>query len=193
MSLHLWTTSTLKVASTLPHSVTGHSLGAHLVAIMGSNVQNGPVGRITGLDPAGPGFEDAPNEFRLDKSDATFVDVIHSNACPLSELCLGLNGSYGHVDFFPNGGKRQPGCTILGYLIDMLGSCSHERSRKYWIESINGPTPFKAVPCPDLDSYKAGECVDCGPGCLDMGVHVNDQLTGNYFLQTNANPPYAKG
>ncbi|GFR28891.1 hypothetical protein TNCT_542861, partial [Trichonephila clavata] len=37
------------------------------------------LGRITGLDPAGPYFRNVANNVKLDTSDATFVDVIHSN------------------------------------------------------------------------------------------------------------------
>lgn len=36
---------------------------------------------LSGLDPAGMGFNGAAPEDRLDKSDAQFVDVIHTNAC----------------------------------------------------------------------------------------------------------------
>ncbi|XP_066988289.1 pancreatic triacylglycerol lipase-like, partial [Macrobrachium rosenbergii] len=173
--------------------VAGHSLGAHVVGIAGLNVQNGPVGRITGLDPAGPGFEGASDDVRLDKSDAAFVDVIHTSACPQSKICLGLSGSFGHVDFFPNGGGSQPGCEVLGPVGDALSGCSHKRAYEYWTESVNGLTKFKSVPCPDWNSFRAGNCVACGQGCLNMGVHVNKQLRGDYYLETNANRPYAKG
>ena len=40
-----------------------------------------------------------------------FVDVIHSDVrdSTLSKA-LGLQRPCGHVDFYPNGGKNQPGC-----------------------------------------------------------------------------------
>lgn len=67
----------------------------------------------TGLDPAGPLFESQDPRARLDSSDATFVDVIHSNG---ENLILGGLGSWqpmGHVDFYPNGGRMQKGCSNL--------------------------------------------------------------------------------
>ena len=58
-----------------------------------------------GLDPAGLGFNRVKKEFRLDKSDATFVDIIHTDA----DL-VGTFRAVGDADFYPNGGKDQPGC-----------------------------------------------------------------------------------
>lgn len=50
---------------------------------------------------------------RLEKSDAEFVDIIHS--------CAGLYGyqrSHGHADFYPNNGKaKQPGCDGMQQVI----------------------------------------------------------------------------
>lgn len=89
----------------------GHSLGAHIAGYVGSDVvreYNKTIGRITGLDPAGPLFEWPyvdPIEEKLDAGDAEFVDVIHTNADE-----MGISDPSGHVDYYPNGGKRQPGC-----------------------------------------------------------------------------------
>ena len=103
--------------------------------------------RITGLDPAGPLFKSTifysvGPEDRLDKSDAQFVDVIHSagkwfgnDAIQVMKLVTGqLTNTVmfvmqqclqGHVDFFPNGGRSpRPGCEERDFL-DL--SCSHFR------------------------------------------------------------------
>lgn len=95
----------------------GHSLGAHAAGFAGS-FTSARVSRISGLDPALPGFEiTAGPELRLDPTDAEFVDVIHT--------CGGVLGFYeplGHVDFYPNGGvPSQPGCNgfkeVLGKIL----------------------------------------------------------------------------
>lgn len=64
------------------------------------------VGRITGLDAAYPLYMNTDNEGHLARTDAAFVDVIHTDGG-----ILGFPNPLGHVDFYPNGGKpKQPGC-----------------------------------------------------------------------------------
>lgn len=76
--------------------LVGHNSGAHLMGQAGntSASQSVPISRITGLDPAGPAFFALPPDhrlakiypnssivaFHLSKADATFVDVIHTDA-----------------------------------------------------------------------------------------------------------------
>ena len=63
--------------------VVGHSLGAHLAGFMAKRVQElglGKLQRITGLDPAQPFFDLAGPNARIDKSDAEFVDILHTNS-----------------------------------------------------------------------------------------------------------------
>ena len=70
----------------------GHSLGAHICGFTGASLANisaARLARISGLDPAGPLFaSDVPYPFnwlniapeaRLNKDDADFVDVIHTD------------------------------------------------------------------------------------------------------------------
>ncbi|XP_050738746.1 pancreatic lipase-related protein 2-like [Eriocheir sinensis] len=171
----------------------GHSLGAHLSGATGQNLKSFRLPFITGMDPAGPSFFNEPASSRLDKTDADFVQIIHTNGCGVLDACVGLPDVMGHVDFYPNGGEHQPGCTIGGDWMDLLvGGCSHGKAFKYWMESINGEYPFTSRPCQDWETYLAGGC-ECSQGCLEMGFHVDRSLEGSYYLETNMNKPYAQG
>jgi hypothetical protein len=69
---------------------------------------------LKGLDPASPIFRSkllVESERKLDKDDAEFVDVIHTDGSPVWTDGFGLLQPLGHVDFFPNGGQEQPGCS----------------------------------------------------------------------------------
>ncbi|CAH1271918.1 PNLIP [Branchiostoma lanceolatum] len=99
--------------------IIGHSLGAHVAGYAGERL-NGRLGRITGLDPAYPFFENKPPEVRLDTTDAIFVDVIHTDADADHKLGFGMDQAIGHLDFYPNGGQEQPGCgnDLFDYMAD---------------------------------------------------------------------------
>ena len=77
---------------------------------------------ILGLDPAGPLFEGYDGKVRLDKSDANYVDIIHSNGESLIVGGFGTWEAIGHVDFYPNGGRAQRGCQhfLVGGLYDWI-------------------------------------------------------------------------
>lgn len=92
--------------------IIGHSLGAHIASFVGKiyfDKRGVKLGRITGNDPACPVFEDwwYPGEERINKNVAKFVDIIHTNAG-----IYGIKNPAGHADFYPNGGKVQPGCPV---------------------------------------------------------------------------------
>ncbi|XP_050738745.1 inactive pancreatic lipase-related protein 1-like [Eriocheir sinensis] len=172
----------------------GHSLGAHLAGAIGQNLKTFRLPFLTGMDPAGPEFHHQSESGRIDKSDAEFVQIIHSNGGGILEGCVGMEEASGHVDFYPNGGEHQPGCTIGGDWMDLLvGGCSHGKCYKYWMESIRGQLPFVSRPCQDWETYTSDGCNTCGQGCLEMGFHVNRSLEGQYFLATNRQEPYAQG
>jgi len=49
-------------------------------------------------DPAGPYFENTPSVVRLDKTDAKFVDIIHTDTNKLvANNSFGINSPIGHV------------------------------------------------------------------------------------------------
>ncbi|CAG4971808.1 unnamed protein product, partial [Parnassius apollo] len=162
----------------------GHSLGAHVVGNAGMFMKS-KVHRVTGLDPARPMFEIPliPADFRLDKSDAIFVDIIHT--------CGGLFGyqdSHGHADFYPNEGiSAQPGCeggTIL------KAACSHNRSTVYFDESIEYVfgKGFVAYPCDSWARFTKGLCKE---NKTSMGYSAATDITGDYYLYTNNASNYA--
>ncbi|XP_059145817.1 pancreatic triacylglycerol lipase-like [Physella acuta] len=129
--------------------VIGHSIGAHIAGYVGALVPE--ISRITGLDPAQPNYSGFDPAVRLDTSDAKFVDVIHTDAEPYTTVKgYGIIEPIGHVDFYPNGGRNQPGCaeedSLLGLVEDVLSNgittaevdltCSHERSTSLFTSSI---------------------------------------------------------
>jgi len=55
-----------------------------------------------------PLYKNTDPKYRINKNDAAFVDIIHTNG-----NSFGLFKLLGHIDFYPNGGKVQWNCTIL--------------------------------------------------------------------------------
>lgn len=88
----------------------GHGFGALVLGSVARKLKN--VNRLTTLDSAN--FFNILNlPYKVNKvdkikaSDATFVDTIHTNDASLGDFDV-----RGHVNFFPSGGRRQPGCRV---------------------------------------------------------------------------------
>ncbi|XP_075985087.1 pancreatic triacylglycerol lipase-like [Anticarsia gemmatalis] len=159
----------------------GHSLGSHIAGFAGKTVYRltgQRVGRISGLDPAGPCFSDVDAGLRLNKNDADFVDVIHTDAG-----VYGINELVGHVDFFPNRGSEQPNC--------LFQTCSHSRAWELYAESISNTTGFPAVSCASWKAFQKGECDNNTVSY--MGFGCSPSTRGMFALQTADTPPYALG
>ncbi|XP_030899571.2 lipase member H isoform X4 [Melopsittacus undulatus] len=99
----------------------GVSLGAHISGFVGQ-LFDGALGRITGLDPAGPLYRGKPPSERLDPTDAQFVDVVHSDT----------DGYYAHewksyltqqnhpvTSMFFDTAEKEPFC-IYHYFVDII-------------------------------------------------------------------------
>ena len=78
-----------------------------------------------GLDPASPLFREllSSSLSPLNKNDAKFVDIIHTDGARFLTEGLGIFKPIGHVDYFPNGGFDQPGCNHVrgAVLVSHLG------------------------------------------------------------------------
>uniref|UniRef100_A0A8C8VLV7 Lipase H n=1 Tax=Pelusios castaneus TaxID=367368 RepID=A0A8C8VLV7_9SAUR len=133
----------------------GISLGAHISGFVGQ-MYNGKLGRITGLDPAGPLFNGRPPEERLDPTDAQFVDVIHSDIDG-----LGYREALGHIDFYPNGGTDQPGCPQTIFSGSQYFKCDHQRSVFLFLSSLKAGCNMTAYPCDTYSGYRHGKCASC--------------------------------
>ena len=60
------------------------------------------------MDPAGPWFEGSLDRtVGLNPTSARLVDVIHT------DTIYGTLRDLGHIDFYPSGGKQQPGCADM--------------------------------------------------------------------------------
>ncbi|XP_015115611.2 pancreatic triacylglycerol lipase [Diachasma alloeum] len=161
----------------------GHSLGAHVAGNAASATTSGKLGRVTGLDPALPGFHViSTNDGKLDPTDADFVDVIHS--------CGGILGflqPVGHADFYPNGGVAvQPGCCCMPEITE---ACSHGRAYVYFTESIISESGLLATKCDTWDQFRMGSCNESP--VVFMGEPVNHAARGNFFLKTRSESPFA--
>ncbi|KAJ8974934.1 hypothetical protein NQ317_012914 [Molorchus minor] len=158
-------------------SIAGHSLGAHIAGVAGKSL-NGEIDHITGLDPAAPFIDGSDESYTLNKGDAKFVQVIHTSGGK-----LGIGQAIGHADYYPNGGSDQSGC-----ILDLAGSCAHQRSFEYFAESIKNGT-FLAERCLNFVEYYSGACN--GEKSLMGGYYVDKRASGNYYLKTNDQSPFA--
>ncbi|XP_067679742.1 pancreatic lipase-related protein 2-like [Haliotis asinina] len=179
----------------------GHSLGAHISGQVGQRL-GGQLGRITGMDPAGPSFDKDNCDIRLDKTDAKFVDIMHTDAEKLTKLGFGMMRPMGHADFYPGGGYDQEGCPknfgdhlfslVTGGIKGFINgaACSHSRAVDLFWSSFT-QCHYTAIPCANWADFKAGKCKcsDATP-CSRMGYYADPSLHGTFFLRTSGTPPY---
>ncbi|CAG2101627.1 unnamed protein product [Medioppia subpectinata] len=193
---HLAATNTRVVGAMLAYFVTtltktfkikndkfwliGHSLGGQTVGYAGKRLNNPQVFRITGLDPAGPGFHYENITMHLDKSDATFVDVWHTDSAESFSEGMGSLSKRGHLDFFPNGGLMQPGCKTsrgIGHIIHSISSgeelsCSHTKANIFPISLGNNLTECMTIAydCQSYETFIEGRFYH-----YQFGIHVNEE------------------
>ncbi|KAG7327476.1 hypothetical protein KOW79_009082 [Hemibagrus wyckioides] len=198
-----WIEETASVPLEKIHLI-GYNLGAHIAGIAGSSGTK-KVGRITGLDPAGPDFEGVHAHRRLSPDDAHFVDVLHTFSGGTLGLSIGIEQPVGHVDIYPNGGSFQPGCNLRGahenlayyglLAMNDVIKCEHERSVHLFIDSLlNGAEASKAYSCGSNTMFERGVCLRCHKNrCNTVGYDarmVHKPHSMKMFTKTRASMPY---
>lgn len=104
------------------------------------------------MDPAKPCW----NSDNVNKGDAKYVEVIHTNTG-----CWGKERPSGHIDYYVNYGAYQIGCETSTDV-----SCSHSRAYEYVAESIfikNQATFFGTQCTNNYDTIKKKKCVESNP------------------------------
>ncbi|XP_050091085.1 pancreatic lipase-related protein 2-like [Anopheles aquasalis] len=162
--------------------LVGHSLGAHIAGNTGHSLKTAQLQVIYGLDPASINFFQDEPETRLSPDDAAYVEVIHTNT-----QFSGYPAPIGHVDFYMNYGRKQPGCKT--------DVCSHGRSTEFFMESLSNTTKgFWGVACADYNEIKSRSCYNIKQQALMGGEYRQKNVTaGVYTVETLAEAPYAMG
>ncbi|XP_058458150.1 lipase member H-like [Malaya genurostris] len=164
-------------------NIIGFSFGAHVAGNAGKHLK-GQLNSIIALDPAGPLFSPG-QEDAVSPQDGLYVETIMTNAGQ-----VGIDSPLGQANFYPNGGRTQPGCGP-----DTGGGCAHGRAPTFFIESIATSIPFRATRCASYDEILEGLCTPSGDDA-NMGGEPSNQgrdVSGVYYLKTNAESPFAQG
>ncbi|OQV19697.1 Pancreatic triacylglycerol lipase [Hypsibius exemplaris] len=196
--------------------IIGHSLGAHISGYAGERVDK--IARISGIDPAGLYFTNMDPVVRLDPSDAVKVDTLIADGEPILSLGFGSLQAMGHLNFYPNGGNKQPGCSALITVtggptsfndssFDWLAGgvqtfyqtigCNHWRALSLYTETIGQQKCLaKAFQCESYAKYLGGECFSSlNGGSSNLGYQADISLAEpnrvkNFYLSTTERPPF---
>ncbi|XP_054710967.1 pancreatic triacylglycerol lipase-like [Uloborus diversus] len=189
--------------------IIGHSLGGQMAGWIGETLHKSgvSVGRITGLDPAGPYFRGDDPIVHLDPTDADFIDVIHTDAGEYIvgvTAGLGISTPSGHLDFYPNGGSAQPGCSYgndsISAALDLtqqflVSTCHHSRAIELFLESIsNQNCRYLAVQCSSYEEFSKGSCTKANSVVSEMGLNAkpipNIPIGSTFYLKTASKMPF---
>lgn len=157
----------------------GHSLGAQIAGAAGKLIQPARYNTIFALDPAGPKFRHRSAEFRVDPTDAKYVESIQTSGN------LGFLEPTGNATFYPNYGLYQGRCYYVG--------CSHIRAYKMFAESITTDVGFWGTRCerrePEWQCNEEMTPVDL----YRMGGEPAQQKSGIFYVKTRTDTPFALG
>jgi len=77
-------------------------------------------------------------------------------------------------------------------LFPVTSACSHLQTPIYWAESVSSKNPkiFQSQKCENYDEFLNNKCSNSET--TSMGLYIDLQSRGNFYLQTNHEPPYSK-
>ncbi|XP_022822284.1 pancreatic triacylglycerol lipase-like [Spodoptera litura] len=152
--------------------LVGFSLGAHVVGNAGRQAGGRPA-RVTGLDPAGPGW--GGNSNALNRNAGQYVEAIHTDGGR-----LGIFDRIADGDFYPNGGRNpQPGCSN--------SDCSHGRAPDLFASSVR-TNHFVGRQCSNIQQAQNNQC---SGSALNMGNGViSKRGNGIFGLRTGSSWPF---
>lgn len=166
-------------------TIIGFSLGAHVSGLAGKKYVNGKVGKIVGLDPAGPLFDVNDPNSRLSPDSATYTECIHSG------FYFGIREPICQADFYINAGYNQPGCeTKFGQ--DFV-PCSHSRAIEVYAETLTNRESFFGKRCDSLKTALDMQCVDEPGAFLNDKKNALNKISGVFSVITNAQSPFGRG
>lgn len=136
------------------------------------------------------------------------------NHFDLTCVCvLPATKSAGHVDYWPNNGRDQPGCPPFNpidpfdpnskkackiylaiYYSFFPDFCNHGRSWAYYAESLSlnkSPSAFAAVKCNSWSGFTNHLCTKSDQISF-MGYDTKVNVSGDFYLQTNCEPKYSR-
>jgi hypothetical protein len=179
----------LQRPSNLTVHCIGHSMGAHVCGFLGQALQKDPsygrkLDRITGSDPAGPlflvdidrnrPFSHSHPDWRLDRTDAARVDVIHTDGDSLGTMV-----PLGHTDFYAgvtdhHYGSNQACC--------YPPQCDHEEAITRLLSTITArPPSFDTVTCTGPSNTTLTGCTNTG-STATFGYFYNGSQPGIYGI-----------
>lgn len=124
------------------------------------------------MDPAGPGFQYASEEKKLNSNDAQYVQCIYTDRMYGTKTAHGD----GHGNFFMNSkGDHQPGCD--------LNMCDHSRAHEFFLASMNKKNIFEGAECRVENNQHRKDRI---------GIHSKKE-NGTFCVDTTPESPFAMG
>ncbi|OQR75339.1 lipase member H-A-like [Tropilaelaps mercedesae] len=171
----------------------GFSLGGQMSGYFARQFFNATgerIGHVTALDTAAPHFEHLG--IMPKRGDADFVEAIHTSASGnILTGKVGIIEPYGDIDFYPNGGVKQPGCSIIQL------ACSHKRAFVLYTHALleADHCQMKGKRCQNVSEANEGKCngtdIDAYIGMLrSPTLKKQDDDFHIVYFKTNGQVPF---